>query len=171
MINFDEQTGYIPGIIGRIAELHALYYSRNWHFSHYFEAKVASELSDFVSQYDEERDCIWSLSVDGVIEGAVAIDSSSEAEGIAHLRWFIISDRIRGSGAGNLLMERAMSFCSQKGFEKVYLWTFQGLDAARHLYEKFGFSLKKAFEGDQWGTTVTEQYFEIEPAAGAILKR
>ena len=153
-------TGYTPGVIGRVAELHALYYSREWKFSHFFEAKVASELSSFMNHFDHSKDGIWSLAVDGVIEASITIDGSSEEEGVAHLRWFIVSDQLKGKGAGNYLMEQAMSFCTQKAFRRVYLWTFQGLEPARHLYEKHGFNLMKTFEGDQWGVTVTEQYFE-----------
>jgi hypothetical protein len=33
----------------------------------------------------------------------------------------------------------------------------QGLDAARKLYESFGFKLQKEEQGTQWGSTVTEQ--------------
>jgi hypothetical protein len=38
--------GYIPGSIGRVAELHGTYYHKHWGFSLFFEAKVATELSD-----------------------------------------------------------------------------------------------------------------------------
>ncbi len=160
MINFNLISGYVPGLIGRVTELHAHFYSKNWNFSHYFEAKVASELSEFICNYHEEKDGIWSLSVNGVIEGSIAIDSSSEENNKAHLRWFIASENIKGTGAGNHLMKQAMRFCARKKFKKVYLWTFKGLDSARHLYEKFGFTLTREFEGDQWGTPVIEQYFE-----------
>jgi hypothetical protein len=34
--------GYIPGMIGRIAEMHGSYYSREHNFGRFFEAKVAS---------------------------------------------------------------------------------------------------------------------------------
>ena len=33
--------GYVPGAIGRVAEMHALYYHREWDFGMFFEAKVA----------------------------------------------------------------------------------------------------------------------------------
>jgi hypothetical protein len=40
--------------------------------------------------------------------------------------------------------------------------TFKGLDAARHLYEKHGFSLVHEVPGTQWGTEVIEQEFVRE---------
>ena len=157
-------AGYTPGVIGRVSELHAKYYAENWNFGHFFEEKVATELSNFIKNYNESKDRIWSLAADGKIEGSITIDGSSESENIAHLRWFIVSDELRGKGSGNYLMQQAVSFCREVGFDKVYLWTFQGLASARHLYEKFGFKLVEELTGEQWGTTVTEQRFELELA-------
>ncbi len=54
-----------------------------------------------------------------------------------------------------------MDFCRGRGYSKIYLWTFQGLDAARHLYQQAGFRLLKEQPGTQWGTAVSEQYFEF----------
>ncbi len=44
-------------------------------------------------------------------------------------------------------------------FSETYLSAFKGLDAARHLYESFGFRLCEEAQGTQWGTSVTEQRF------------
>jgi len=160
MSHFESTTGYVPGIIGRVAELHARYYAGHWNFGHFFEAKVATELSEFISNANEEKDCIWSLSINGNIEASITIDGSSNNQNIAHLRWFIVSESLRGKGAGNYLMKQAMSFCKQKEYEMVYLWTFQGLDSARHLYEKQGLKLVEERSGKQWGAIVIEQRFD-----------
>ncbi len=162
MNDFITVTGYQPGIIGRVTELHALYYSREWNFGSFFETKVATELSSFINRYDESKDCIWSLIIDGTLEGSITIDSSSEDSNIVHLRWFIVSDKIKGTGAGKHLMSKAVDFCNLLSFNKVYLWTFQGLEPAKHLYQKFGFKLVEELNGSQWGTTVTEQKYELK---------
>jgi GNAT superfamily N-acetyltransferase len=52
-----------------------------------------------------------------------------------------------------------MKFCDKRGFSAVQLWTFNKLTAARNLYESFGFKLTKEWEGDQWGSNITEQQF------------
>ena len=160
MVNFETVIGYTLGVIGRVSELHAKYYAATWNFGHFFEAKVATELSSFINNYNESKDRIWSLSIDGNIEGSITIDGTSESKNNAHLRWFIISDTLRGKGAGNYLMQNAISFCKGVGFKNVYLWTFQGLASARHLYEKFGFKMVEQHRGIQWGTKVNEQRFE-----------
>ncbi len=154
-------SGYMPGSIGRIAELHGTYYHAHWGFGLYFEAKVATELSEFLQRYDENSDGLWLATVNGRVEGAVAIDGAyAENEG-AHLRWFIISDSLRGKGVGRELMDRALDFCAYKNYPKIYLWTFEGLNAARHLYEASGFRLVNQQKGVQWGRAVNEQYFEL----------
>lgn len=151
---------YIPSSIGRIVELHARYYSPLVGFGLHFETKVARELSEFCERYDGDRDGLWLARLDGNIEGAIAIDGShAEADG-AHLRWFITSDKMRGSGVGNALLTSAMAFCQSKKYDLVYLWTFEGLGAAKHLYEKFGFRLALQQRGAQWGVDVNEQRFE-----------
>jgi GNAT superfamily N-acetyltransferase len=154
--------GYVPGAIGRVAELHAAYYHREWGFGLFFEARVATELAAFLGRYDEGRDGFWTAQVDGRIEGAIAIDGAhAEAEG-AHLRWFIVSDELRGQGAGRRLIETALSFCRSCGYVRVYLNTFEGLHAARRLYERHGFRLVGEHLGTQWGREVNEQRFELQ---------
>jgi GNAT superfamily N-acetyltransferase len=122
---------------------------------------VAKEMAEFLSRFDQARDGFWTVSLNDRIEGGVAMDGiKAETDG-AHLRWFILSPAVRGQGFGHRLMEEAISFCKMKGYRKVYLWTFEGLHEARHLYEKFGFKLVLQAEGTQWGKKVTEQKFEL----------
>jgi len=156
-----QMQGYVPGAIGRITELHAVYYQRNWHFGLYFEAKVASELSAFLGRFEQTRDGFWTMSRDERIEGGIAIDGIEADSKGAHLRWFIVSDNLRSTGVGNQLMAQAVNFCKDRKFVSVYLWTFEGLHAARHLYEKFGFVLEQEQIGEQWGTQVKEQKFVL----------
>lgn len=157
-------VGYLPGCIGRIAEMHAAYYARTAGFGAPFEAKVATELSEFCLRYTEGRDGLW-LAVDGsIVHGSVAIDGAHAQESGAHLRWFIASDESRGTGVGARLLGAALVFCRAQAYRKVYLWTFEGLHAARHLYEKHGFRLTRSQRGSQWGKEVNEQLFMLDDA-------
>jgi len=158
----DELTivqGYIPGMIGRIAEMHGSYYAREHHFGRFFEAKVATGLAEFSERLDKPCNQIWLAMMNGRIVGSVAIDGEDLAPGEAHLRWFILDDGCRGQGVGKKLLNEAIRFCDSVGFSAVHLWTFNKLTAARRLYESFGFTLVKEWEGDQWGSLITEQQF------------
>jgi GNAT superfamily N-acetyltransferase len=94
------------------------------------------------------------------LEASVAIDGSQAAQAAARLRWFITSDAVRGQGVGRQLLDQALRFCDGRGYRRVQLWTFAGLDAARHLYESRGFRLVLERPGAQWGAVVQEQRFE-----------
>jgi GNAT superfamily N-acetyltransferase len=154
-------SSYIPGAIGRIAELHGTYYYKHWGFHLFFESKVAIELSEFLRRFNESRDGFWVASVEDRIVGSIAIDGVYQDSQGAHLRWFIIAPENQGHGIGNRLLKEAVEFCQEKKYGRIYLWTFAGLDPARHLYEKFGFRLREEHEGEQWGKAVTEQKFEL----------
>lgn len=152
-------AGYHPGMIGRITEMHGSYYAREHHFGSFFEAKVAAGLADFSGRLDNANNQIWLAMQNGRIVGSVAIDGEDLGNNEAHLRWFILDDGCRGGGVGRKLIAEAMKFCDERQFSAVQLWTFNKLTAARRLYESFGFVLSKEWQGDQWGSTITEQQF------------
>ena len=155
--------GYRPGAIGRVTELHGRYYHRHWGFGLYFETKVAAELAAFFGRFDAPRDGFWVALLEDEIVGSVTLDGGDAKSPGARLRWFILAEKAAGRGVGTLLLEAALDFCRRAGFGQVHLWTFAGLDAARHLYEKFGFTLTQEQEHRQWGEPVLEQKFEWRP--------
>lgn len=152
-------TGYRPGLIGRVAEMHANFYSRHSGFGQFFESQVATGVSEFTGRLGNSRNAIWVAESAGRIVGSVAIDGEDLGNNEAHLRWFILDDGCRGGGVGRRLLTEAVDFCDRQNFSAVQLWTFKGLEAARRLYEALGFELTHEEEGTQWGTAVTEQQF------------
>lgn len=153
------EEGYAPGLCGRTAELHARYYNRLIGFGLQFETLVAGGMAEFLSRIESPKNNTWRVERAGQILGGVSIDGEDLGENIAHLRWFFVDDAVRGRGMGHKLMQAAMAFCREGGFDEVHLWTFSGLDAARALYERHGFELVDEWQGDQWGKTVREQKF------------
>ncbi len=161
----DIVAGYRPGAIGRCAEMHGRIYARIAGFGRPFEAKVAAGLAEFAGRLDNPRNALWLAVQAGTIVGTVAIDGEDLGPGIAHLRWFIVDDGLRGGGVGRRLLAEAVRFCDRQGFAETQLWTFRGLDAARHLYEQVGFSLAEEWLGRQWGEEVMEQRFTRKASA------
>lgn len=152
-------TGYQAGLIGRIAEMHASFYSKHSCFGRFFESQVASGVAEFSNRLDKPCNQVWTATLDRKIVGSIAIDGEDLGNDEAHLRWFILDDGCRGGGVGRALLTKAVEFCDENNFSTIQLWTFKGLDAARKLYESLGFELTKEEAGDQWGTTVIEQQF------------
>ena len=153
------EPGYQPKILGRVISMHAEFYSRNYDFGVEFETKVGAEMAEFLSRISYPTNEVWAAVKDDRIVGSVSIDGEDIGDGIAHLRWFIMDDEARGSGAGKKLLESALHFVDKSGFRETHLWTFKGLDAARKLYEKSGFKLVHEEAGRQWGREVLEQKF------------
>jgi len=156
--------GYKPGSAGRICQLQTEYYAKNWGFDNKFEGKVAEGMGVFIAFHDETRDFFLTAEVDGQVEGGITV--CLEEDNTARIRWFIVSDNLRGTGAGRALFEKAMDYIHGSGATRAYLSTFKGLDAARALYEDAGFKLIDSSPGDTWGPVMTEQYFELILSSG-----
>lgn len=164
------QTGYIPGALGRITELHETYYSNYWNLEYEFSREVAVELAEFLDRYDETTDRLWLVLSDPDVEGkqeivgSLVIDGShSDDEEGARLRWVILAPELHGQGLGRELMNRAMKFCDETGFDRVFLWTYEGLEAARQLYEEHGFTFVEDVTRQDWGPELTYQKLERIP--------
>jgi len=158
--------GYRPGTIGRIAQMHAVYYAREWGLGAFLEAKIAREAAGFIGRYDPDTDLLL-LALNGeVIAGSIIVDlndpTSKDVEDGdcgAHIRWFIVDDSIRGTGMGRKMMQRAVDHIDGFAAGKAWLTTFAGLDAARRLYEDFGFRLARERQDHTWGDPVHEQLY------------
>lgn len=163
------QTGYVPGALGRIIELHETYYSEYWDLDYEFSREVAVELAEFLGRYDDADNRLWLVLTDPdaageqEIMGALVIDGghNDEDEAGARLRWVVLAPALHGQGLGRELMNRAMAYCENVGFDRVYLWTYEGLEAARHLYEEHDFALVEEDTRQDWGPEITYQKFEV----------
>lgn len=151
--------GYRTGLIARVTEMHALYYSRETGFGQHFESVVATGLADLCSRLENPRNAIWSALRGEEVVGSISIDGEDLGNDIAHLRYFVAADGARGGGVGRKLLSAAMAFVDEQDFAETHLWTVSGLSAARHLYESFGFTCVEQWSGRQWGPEMTEQRF------------
>lgn len=156
-----EFHGYHPGVVGKITEIHAIYYHEHWGFDITFETQVGKELSEFMLDFQENRDGFWVATVKNKFAGSIVIDGRQAAAEGARLRWFIVDPDFQGAGIGEALISRAIEFCRQKDYRKVYLWTFKGLEVARALYQRHQFILKQEHLVNQWGQKILEQMFEL----------
>ncbi|MCX7780083.1 MAG: helix-turn-helix domain-containing GNAT family N-acetyltransferase [Negativicutes bacterium] len=147
-----------PGDWGYIAYRHGVLYSREYGLSQVFERYVLESLVKHAQHL--ERGSIWIAEHGNRIAGFIAIVRAEEET--AQLRWFLIEPEYRGMGLGKRLMDKAMHYCVQQKFKKVFLWTFQGLDAARHLYKSYGFHLTEQVPGDAWANGLIEEKWEAE---------
>ena len=151
---------FFPGALGGIVALHGRHYAEHWGFGPYFEAKVARELADFAARRRDD-DLVLLARDDAGLAASLILDLNDPMSGErgAHLRWFIVADRRRGTGLGRMLLNRAIAHAEARRGGRAWLTTFAGLHPARHLYESQGFRLVHEAEGKAWGSEVREQEF------------
>lgn len=160
MLNDLTITGYKPGALADVVRLHMAYYHTNWGFGLAFETKVAGELSEFLSRYSPQSDLfLAAYSPTGECVGSISLDCQNAKEQGAHVRWFIVDQELAGRGVGRQLMTQVINHCDRLKFEKSFLTTFEGLQAARKLYESFDYKLTEVQDVDQWAGGVKEQLF------------
>jgi DNA-binding MarR family transcriptional regulator/N-acetylglutamate synthase-like GNAT family acetyltransferase len=151
-------AGYRPGLVARITEMHMLRYARLG-FGQKFESYIAGGLSEFCDRLEKPCNAIWLVLQDERIVGSVAIDGEDLGAGVAHLRWYIVDDDVRASGAGRGLLDEAMAFLDEKHFTETHLWIFADLSAAQYSFESYGFEWVEQGRGSQWGKEVVAQRF------------
>jgi GNAT superfamily N-acetyltransferase len=155
-------VGYFPGAIGKITTLHAVYYKEYWGLDHSFEAQVGREVSDFITRFDEKKDGLWNAVSGNELAGCIAITRDLAEPNNARLRWYIVAPVFHGEGIGKELIKRAIHFCREAGYKRIYLWTFKGLNRAQSIYEQNGFELTEERDVEQWGGIISEQRFDLD---------
>jgi len=147
--------------------LHGTLYSQEYGLDLSFELEAGREITGFVSQFDPQWDGFWIAEAGGSVVGAIVI--VNRGRGSAQLRWFILHPTYRGLGVGRELMKRAVDFCKGKQYKKVFLWTFDELYTAIHLYRSFGFERIKTKTHLRWGRNLTEERYELDLQGGTQL--
>ncbi|WP_230515189.1 GNAT family N-acetyltransferase [Teredinibacter turnerae] len=143
--------------IGRIILLHSEYYSATEGYDHTFEAYVAEPLAQFALRTNP-KERIWIAESNNQIVGVICICDAGN--NIAQLRWYIVHPNFQGTGLGKQLLTSAIKFCSQHNYLRIRLWTAKGLDSAKTMYLRNGFSLVAEKTHAIWGAERTEQCYE-----------
>jgi ribosomal protein S18 acetylase RimI-like enzyme len=152
------RTTLQPGDIGYITYLHGSLYKEEYNYGIAFEAYVAQGLAEFYQQYDPQKDAVWICEHNNKIVGFLLLMHRGTA---AQLRYFILAKGYRGIGLGSKLMKLYMQFLREKGYVSSYLWTTHELDAAAHLYKKYGFVLTEEKESTAFGKPLKEQRYDL----------
>jgi len=91
----------------------------------------------------------------GIIQGAVKFypDASLSGmgqwpQGVAAIRILAVSPEARSRGYGTLLARECLRRAGALGLTTIYLFTGEFMHAARHIYEKLGFTRVPEFDRD-----------------------
>ncbi|WP_286951482.1 MULTISPECIES: GNAT family N-acetyltransferase [Aminobacterium] len=150
---------YRSGELGIIAHRHCVIYRNEYGFDDTFESYLLDGMSKFLCDCGKKGN-VWVVDYWGHVMGSIAI-VETEADA-AQLRWFYLEPVCRGLGIGRTLMEAALDYCTGRGLKRVFLWTVKELEDARHLYEKFDFTLTETKEHSLWGQDIVEERWDLE---------
>ena len=157
---FFNTRSHKPGDIGYITYRHGVVYANEYQLDETFEAYVAKYMAQFVENYDPTKENMWIVENETKIIGSIAITKVDEKT--AQLRWLLVEPHERNKGIGNKLVTEAITFCKQRGYQKIVLGTFSDLLFARYLYEKNGFRLIESKSHHIWGQDLTEEQWELD---------
>jgi DNA-binding MarR family transcriptional regulator/N-acetylglutamate synthase-like GNAT family acetyltransferase len=152
----DPQAGDFGWIISRHAEL----YMQEYGWGEPFEGLCAQIVADFVNNFDAERERCWIAELNGENVGCVMLVKDDQPR-VARIRLLLVDPKGRGLGLGAKLIDECVRFARAAGYAKITLWTHSVLTAARHVYEKAGFTLTSSEPRHTWGKDVVAEFWDL----------
>jgi GNAT superfamily N-acetyltransferase len=154
------RTGYSPGVIGRIGELHGRYYADAWGSGAAFEIQTLRDLCDFVERYTPTRDLLVTAHLGDAAVGSLAVRGGVDGNR-AQLRFVIVDPACHGRGIGKRLLSTALAWCRDRRYDAVFLWTVEGLPASRAMYESVGFLIVERVDDARYSVPLTSVKMEL----------
>lgn len=160
------EPGYRPGLLARCLEMHITHYHpvNSWGLA--FETSVAAAWADLIQRLETNpRNQVFAAVQDTddpaaftqKIVGTILVDAENMKQpGTAQIRGFIVDERARGLGVGKKLLNAAMEFVQEQGFDRVSLYTSRTQETSLFLYNKAGFQIVEDVEKDLWGWKTNE---------------
>lgn len=147
------------GDFGWIVSRHAELYAQEYGWGDPFEGLCAQIVADFVNKFDAKRERCWIAELNGETVGCVMLVKDSDE--VARIRLLLVDRQARGLGLGMRLTDECVKFAREKGYKKVTLWTHSILKAARHCYQKAGFTLTRSEPHESWGKPVVSEHWDL----------
>ena len=149
-----------PGDFGWMVARHAELYGQEYGWGEPFEGLCAQIVADFANKNDPARERCWIAELDGENVGSIMLVRDSDE--VARIRLLLVDPKARGLGLGRQLVDECLRFARAAGYRKVTLWTHSILAAARHVYEKAGFTLTSSEKRHTWGKDVVAEFWDLE---------
>lgn len=146
------------GDIGWIIHRHGTVIAKEFGWDGRFEFCIAEILGGYGRHPGREMG--WIAERDGEILGSVFVMPDDATT--ARLRVLYVEPAARGLGLGQKLVELAVAFARQAGYEKLLLWTHQFQSTARRIYDAAGFRLAHSEKTQSFGVDVVSETWELD---------
>lgn len=150
-----------PGDLGWVIQANAETYAGEFGWNTDFEILVARIVADYAASRDPRREDGWIAELDGRRAGCVLCVADPEEPAAAKLRVLLVDPSARGHGLGGQLVDTCVNFARDAGYERMRLWTVDGLDSARRIYLSRGFELRAEWADPAFGKPLTSQTYEL----------
>jgi DNA-binding MarR family transcriptional regulator/GNAT superfamily N-acetyltransferase len=149
------------GDMGTIIRAEALGYAEQFGWDETFEALVAKITSEFITNFQPERERCWIAEIDGRHAGHIFLVRHPEQKATAKLRLLFVDPSARGRGLGEILVKECVAFAHAAGYEKIVLWTQSILTSAHHIYARAGFRPVSESAHHSFGHALVGQEWEL----------
>ena len=150
----------VPGDFGWIVKRHGEIYAQEYRWTEPFEGLCAQIVAGFANKAASKRERCWIAEMDGENVGCVFL--AEEDAKVARIRLLLVDPKARGLGLGARLTDECIRFARAAGYKKIALWTHSVLTAARHIYQKAGFTLTRSEKHKSWGRAVVSEHWDLE---------
>jgi DNA-binding MarR family transcriptional regulator/N-acetylglutamate synthase-like GNAT family acetyltransferase len=148
------------GDFGWIVSRHGELYAQEYGWVEPFEGLCAQIVADYLNNHDPKKERCWIAELNGENVGCVML-VKDEKPGVARIRLLLVDPKARGLGLGARLVDECVRFARAVGYTSVTLWTHSILTAARHIYEKAGFTLTASENRRSWSKDVVAEYWDL----------
>lgn len=154
------RAGAGPEDVNTVVRLHGEVYEAEFGLDPSFAADVATQLSELRrGGWPGAREGLWIAEADGGAVGSITLNELGGRLGrLGHL---VLTPETRGSGTGRRLVELVLEAARAAGYERLELYTFSDLSAARSLYLSVGFVKLSGEHTVRWGREMEWERYEL----------
>jgi ribosomal protein S18 acetylase RimI-like enzyme len=146
--------------VNTVVRLHRDVYEGEYGLDRSFVADVATRLAELRRRgWPGPRDGLWIAQAGGRAVGSITLDD--QGGGLGQLGHLVLKPETRGAGAGRRLVEQVLEAARAVEYERLQLFTFHDLSAARSLYQSVGFEKVSGERVTRWGRLMEWERYEL----------
>lgn len=149
------------GELGWLIHRQGVLYNQQFGWNGEFEALIAGIYSEYEAAPETPPKSLWVAERNGAIAGSIFVMPSEGIKGSAQLRMLYVEPDARGLGIGKTLVDQAVSFARNSGYERMRLWTHTIQESARHVYARAGFTIVETDPHHAFGKDLISEIWEL----------